>query len=67
MAEDAGYAVARFPDNLTARMYVSIAYLRMGNTKRAAEITEAVRRTDPLFHLANYTAMRLKIQSEHDF
>ena len=67
MAENASYAAARFPDNLCARAYAAVAAIRRGELDRAKEIVSAIRKTDPLFHLADRLAVQLGLLSEDDF
>ena len=67
MAEDAGYAAARFPDNLSARMYGAVADSMLGNPDAAKEKILALRGTDPLYHPANWTAVQLGILPEESF
>ncbi len=67
MAENASYAAARFPDNLCACAYRAIADIRRGYTERARETISAIRRTDPLFHLADRIAVHLGLLSEDEF
>ncbi len=67
MADDAGYAAARFPDNLSARLYEAIADNMLGNQDKAKEKILAIQKTDPLFHPVNWAAVQLGLLAEEDF